>query len=45
MDYFEELTERLPAAEWCFDQKRNAMDTFLRALEMAEQKTKPTTGW
>lgn len=29
------LKERLPSAEWCMDQKRNAMDTFLRALEMA----------
>lgn len=29
------LTQELPHAEWCFDQKRNAMDTFLRALEMA----------
>ena len=33
--YIDYLTERLPAAEWCFDQKRNAMDTFLRALDMA----------
>lgn len=35
--YIDYLTQRLPAAEWCFDQKRNAMDTFLRALDMAGQ--------
>ena len=29
------LEERLPTAEWCFDQRRDAMHTFLRALEMA----------
>lgn len=33
--YIEYLQARLPEAEFCFDQKRNAMDTFLRALEMA----------
>lgn len=35
--YIDYLTQQLPLAEWCFDQKRNAMDTFLRALEMAGQ--------
>jgi len=29
------LQSRLPQAEWCFDKTRNAMDTFLSAMEMA----------
>lgn len=29
------LREKLPTAEFCFDQKRDAMDTFVRAMEMA----------
>jgi hypothetical protein len=34
-DCIEYLRTHLPQAEWCFDQKRDAMDTFLRAMEMA----------
>lgn len=34
-EFIDYLKEKLPSAEWCFDQKRNAMDTFLRALDMA----------
>lgn len=29
------LQRELPSAEWCFDERRDAMDTFLRALNMA----------
>lgn len=29
------LREKLPEAEWCMDQKRDAMDTFVRAKRMA----------
>lgn len=29
------LRRHLPAAEWCFDRRRSALDTFLRGLEMA----------
>lgn len=29
------LTEKLPHAEWCFDQTKNALDTFASALQMA----------
>lgn len=29
------LREHIEDAEWCFDKKRDAMDTFLRSLEMA----------
>jgi hypothetical protein len=34
-EYIEYLKLHLPQAEWCYDQKRNAMDTFLRAMQMA----------
>ena len=34
-DFILYLREKLPQAEFCFDQKRNAMDTFVRAMEMA----------
>jgi hypothetical protein len=33
--YIAYLKRHLPNAEWCMDQKQDAMDTFLRALEMA----------
>lgn len=33
--YIDYLKYHLPQAEWCMDQKRDAMDTFLRAMEMA----------
>jgi ParB-like chromosome segregation protein Spo0J len=29
------LKQRLPNAEFCFDQRQDAMDTFIRSLEMA----------
>lgn len=35
LEYLNYLTPRLPTAEWCFDQKHDAMDTFLRSLDMA----------
>jgi hypothetical protein len=35
MEYVEYLRERLPEIEFCFDQRCDAMDTFLRALAMA----------
>jgi hypothetical protein len=34
-EFIDYLTRALPTAEWCFDEKRDAMDTFLRALDMA----------
>lgn len=33
--FVEYLRERVPGAEFCFDENRNAMDTFLKALDMA----------
>lgn len=38
IDCIEYLRTHLPQAEWCFDQKRDAMDTFLRAMEMAKDE-------
>lgn len=37
-NYIDYLKEKLPNAEWCFDEKRNAMDTFLKALRMANNE-------
>ncbi len=34
-EFIDYLAERLPHAEFCFDEKRCAFDTFLRSLEMA----------
>jgi len=34
-DYIAYLEQRIPRAEWCMDETRNAMDTFLKALGMA----------
>ena len=33
--FIDYLAERLPHAEFCFDERRSCMDTFLRSLEMA----------
>lgn len=37
-DYVEALTEALPDAQVVWDQRRDAMDTFLRALELAGRR-------
>lgn len=37
-DYIEYLHTNLPYANWCFDQKHDAMDTFLRAMRLAGEK-------
>ena len=37
-NYIGYLKEMLPQAEWCFDQKRDAMDTFVRAMRMANNE-------
>jgi hypothetical protein len=37
-DYIEYLNTNLPYANWCFDQKHDAMDTFLRAMRLAGEK-------
>lgn len=34
-EYIAYLRKHLPMAVWCFDKTRNAMDTFLSAMEMA----------
>ena len=34
-DFIDYLKRHLPQAEWCFDEKKCAFDTFLRSLEMA----------
>ncbi len=34
-EFIDYLSERLPYAEFCFDKKHCAFDTFLRSLEMA----------
>lgn len=34
--FIDYLQKNLPKAEWCFDTKKCAFDTFLRALEMAK---------
>jgi hypothetical protein len=34
-EFIEYLKNHLPDAEWCMDKKRDAMDTFVRAMEMA----------
>ncbi len=33
--FIEYLHKHLPQAEWCYDRNRNAMDTFLAAMQMA----------
>ena len=37
-DFIEYLKINLPSAEWCFDEKKCAFDTFLRALKMANNE-------
>jgi hypothetical protein len=37
-NYIDYLKEKLPNAEWCFDEKRNAMHTFIKALRMANNE-------
>jgi len=34
-EFINYLKKHLPEAEWCMDKKRDAMDTFVRAMEMA----------
>ena len=34
-EFIDYLKKHLPNAEWCYDEKKNAMDPFLRAMKMA----------
>lgn len=34
-EFIDYLQKHLPSAEWCFDKTKNAMDTFLDAMQMA----------
>jgi hypothetical protein len=34
-EFIDYLQKHLPNAEWCFDKTKNAMDTFLDAMQMA----------
>jgi len=34
-DHIDYLKKHIPEAEWCFDEKRDAMDTYLRSMVMA----------
>ena len=34
-EFVDYLKKHLPNAEWCYDEKKDAMDTFLRAMKMA----------
>ena len=35
-DFIDYLKKNLPNAEWCYDEKKDAMDTFLRSLDLAK---------